>query len=348
MKLSQLKTGYIIIKDAKKDEYSYATTSSTYSMGIYSNGALRSSGETKVFVHGVAKKGYGVRSRLEGDGGLPGQAVLVADGFTTSHLKIGTALETGRDKLISVVLDIRYVSSVSLSGEVDPLSVHLDQTIPQTMVGTFNFPIVGTTQIKANGSGASDLTLVTGAAKTLLLDTVVWDDLRITPGSFDRPGVSDPTYQVWQPAGSGVSFYVLKFNQSQYADFTVQLPHGYKAGTSIYVHAHWTPGDRGTTEGTHTVAWKLAYTWGNIGAVFGASAVADMTDACESTNDQHLMTPEIEISGAGKTISSMIMCRIYRDTGDSWAGTAANGPALLEVDFHYSLDTIGSRLASAK
>jgi hypothetical protein len=121
MKLNQLKEGYIIIKSPRRNEYEYATPASTYTMGIYSSGALRSSGETKVFVHGVAKKGSKVRSRLEGDGGMSGQAVLVTDGFATSHLQIGTALETGRDKLINVSLDIRYVSSVSLSGEIDPV-----------------------------------------------------------------------------------------------------------------------------------------------------------------------------------------------------------------------------------
>jgi hypothetical protein len=129
MKLNQLKEGYIIIKSPKKDEYSYATPSSTYSMGIYSSGGLRSSGETKVFVHGVAKKGSKVRSRLNGDGGQPGQAVIVTDGFATSHLQIGTALEAGRDKLISVLLDIRYVTSTSL-GTVPVFTSSQDGLVP--------------------------------------------------------------------------------------------------------------------------------------------------------------------------------------------------------------------------
>ena len=44
MKLAQLKNGYIVVKSTKKNEYEYATTSSTYTMGIYNNGALVSSG----------------------------------------------------------------------------------------------------------------------------------------------------------------------------------------------------------------------------------------------------------------------------------------------------------------
>ncbi len=348
MKLNRLNNGYIIVKSVARDEYEYARPSDVYTMGIHHDGAFFSSGIVDVYVHGAVVIGQKVRSRIAGDGGNPGMAVPIVSGFTSSHLRIGTVLEAGRNKLVKVVLDIGYVDVLSLTGEVDPLSVHLDQTVPQTMTGTFNFPIVGTSQIKTDRIAPTDLTIVTGADKTVVLDTVVWDDLRITPGAFDRPGVSDPTYQIWQPGGSGIQFYVLKFNQSQYADFTVQVPHKYKTGTNIWVHAHWTPGNRGTTEGTATVAWKLAYSWASIGAAFTASAVADMTDACQSTNDQHLMTPEVEISGAGKGISSVLMCRIYRDTGDTWAGTAANGPALLEVDFHFSQDTQGSRQRSSK
>lgn len=201
---------------------------------------------------------------------------------------------------------------------------------------------------KIYGEINTDITIETSAEKTIVLAEEVWDDLRVVPGSFDRPGTSDPAYYDWQPGGSGTTFQALHFNQGQYAFFSCQLPHKYKEGESIYVHVHWTPGNRGTTEGTATVAWKIDYTWINIGGVFGPSATIDLTDACQSTNDQHLMTPQIAIVGTGKHISSMLMCKIYRDTGDTWVGTNANGPILLEVDFHFPIDTIGSRAASEK
>lgn len=50
-----------------------------------------------------------------------------------------------------------------------------------------------------------------------------------------------------------------------------------------------------------------------------------------------------------KNISSMLICRIYRDTGDTWAGTiVAQSPILLEVDFHIPMDTQGSTSHSQK
>lgn len=175
----------------------------------------------------------------------------------------------------------------------------------------------------------------------------LWDDVRIIPGALVFAGSSDPTLQDWRPGGAGATFKVWKFDSGDEAFFTCQLPHGYKEGSDIYPHVHWTPGGRGTTEGTATVGWKIDYSWASVDGVFAASSTVDCTDACKSANDQHLISPETAISGAGKTMSSMLVCRVYRD-GGTWAGTLANAPALLEVDIHYQLDGLGSRTTDLK
>lgn len=201
---------------------------------------------------------------------------------------------------------------------------------------------------------ASDLHVKTGTAKTLVLDTPVWDDLRITPGSFDRPGTSDPAIVAYTPSGSGTVTYLYEFNKNNLASFTVQFPHNYKVGSDIAVHLHWTPGARGTAENGKTVGWKLDYTWANIGAAFGTMTPVDLSDACDGVDHAHQMTPDVTIDGhtAAKGISSMLICNVKRtDTGtdDTWAtNTSGNLPMLLEIDFHYQIDTIGSRQQSAK
>jgi len=181
-------------------------------------------------------------------------------------------------------------------------------------------------------------------------DATVWDDLRIVPGAFEFAGNSDPTLQTWQPGGSGTQFQIYKFVEGDEVFFTCQLPHSYKEGTDIGAHLHWTPADRGTDEGTAVVAWKLDYSWANIDGTFGASATVDLSDACQSTDDDHLNTPEVAISGTDKTISSILVCRLWRDlTGDTWVGTtAAQSPAILEFDFHFEIDTVGSRQTTVK
>jgi hypothetical protein len=179
-----------------------------------------------------------------------------------------------------------------------------------------------------------------------LLDTV-WDDVRIVPGTFQFVGASDPTIANWQPGGSGTIFKVYKFQKTNEAFFTCQIPHTYKQGTDIEAHLHWTPCDRGVAEGVAKVGWKIDYSWVNISGAFVASATLDLSDACSGVDDAHELTACIPITGTSKNISSMLVCRVYRsDTGtdDTWVGTTvAQSPALLEVDFHFEINTMGSR-----
>jgi hypothetical protein len=199
---------------------------------------------------------------------------------------------------------------------------------------------------------ASDLKISCGTAKTVELQTVVWDDLRIIPGSFDRPGISDPSIVSYQPSGAGTTTYLYEFKKNDIASFACQLPHSYKQGEDIKVHIHWTPGANGVAENGNTVGWKIDYSWANINGTFSAMSTADLSDACDGTNHKHQMTPDVTITGTSKNISSMLICNIKRtDTGadDTWAGTASGSlPMLLEIDFHFPIDTIGSRQVGAK
>ena len=165
----------------------------------------------------------------------------------------------------------------------------------------------------------------------------VWEDLRVPVSSVSRLGFSDPD---WVNFIDGV--YALAFDggvTEEEVFFTVQMPHSWKEGTTITPHIHWSPGDIGC-EGE--VVWNLEYTWANIDSVFGETSTAQATDATGSTNLKHLFVDMDTIDGSGKTISSILMCRLYRDPtlgGDTYEEDAL----LLEIDFHYESDTIGSR-----
>lgn len=190
-----------------------------------------------------------------------------------------------------------------------------------------------------------------GTTPILYADSV-WDDLRILPGSFDRPGVSDPAIVTYNVNAGGVNTYLWEFAKNNLASFTVQMPHSYKEGTDIYFHVHWTPGSRGNEENGATVGWKIEYSWANRNANFPTMQVLDLSDACDGTDHKHQITPEVSVSGAGKTISSMLLCNIKRtDTGadDTWASsTSGQLPLLLEIDIHYEMDTAGSQAIGTK
>lgn len=186
----------------------------------------------------------------------------------------------------------------------------------------------------------------------LVGDATAWDDIRVTPAGFDRAGVADPSLVAYQPSGSGIATYLYEFQKNDIAYFTIQLPHSYKLGTDLRAHVHWTAGANGVTENGNTVGWKIDYSWANIDGTFGAMATVDLSDACDGTNHKHQMTPNVAITGTDKGISSMLICNIKRtDTGtdDTWSRTASGSlPMLLEIDFHYEIDTFGSRETASK
>lgn len=202
------------------------------------------------------------------------------------------------------------------------------------------------------GSGANYSKFEADGTLVFSGDATVWDDLRVSPGSFDRPGVSDPTITSIQPDGSGVTTYLYQFDKNQLGSFTIQLPHGYKTGSDIYCHIHWTPGGRGVAESGNAVGWKVDYSWANIGSGFSVMSTLDLSGICSGTNYLHQITTDAVISGTNKNISSMLICNIKRtDTGtdDTWAtNTSGNLPMLLEIDFHYEINTVGSRQISTK
>ena len=181
-----------------------------------------------------------------------------------------------------------------------------------------------------------------------------WDDLLINSGVFKFSGSADPTLQDWQPGSSGATFKVYKFKKNDEIYFSCQLPHTYKQGTDLKVHVHWTPCDRGVAEDGKYVGWKLDYSWANInGDPFPASGTIDMHDTCSGVNDYHEVSAGLtSIDGTDKTISSMLVGRLYRtDTGtdDTWVGTTASqSPAVLQFDIHHQIDTIGSRIEWVK
>ena len=178
-------------------------------------------------------------------------------------------------------------------------------------------------------------------------NATIWDDKMAGSGVFQFRGLADPAKGDWTV--DGVTYMTYAFNQSDEVFFPIQIPHSYREGSDIYAHLHWTPRDKGATESGHTVAWKLQYTWANIDGTFSTSNTVDLTDTCDGTDDKHQMTPDVLVSGTGKEISSMVMCRLYRDTGDTWSGTGASGaPAILEFDFHFEKNTEGSRQRLSK
>jgi len=178
---------------------------------------------------------------------------------------------------------------------------------------------------------------------------VWWEDLRVPLSSAKLGGVHDPGYAMIQTNGAGsqgVGAYVFDAGTEEELFFECQMPHCWKPGTNIKPHVHWSPTVNGI--GGQQVSWGLEYSWANIGSEFAATTLiyGDEHYPADSilVADRHYMTSLGTISGTGKTISSMLACRVFRDAG-GWGGhdNYASDAALLEIDFHYASEQPGSR-----
>lgn len=197
--------------------------------------------------------------------------------------------------------------------------------------------------IKTDEVAPSDLLLTCGAEKTIELQNTVWDDLRV-PVSAVRLGGAQPPLETAYKGGQVLAF---PSNVDKTMYFTAQLPHMYKEGTDICLHIHWTIPTSGAGGGAENVKWDVTYSWANIEGSFPAESSATVTkDVQNDTADDSIITDIVTISGTGKTISSQLICSMTRDV--SVANDYADSAYAIEVDFHFEINTMGSRQEAIK
>lgn len=175
----------------------------------------------------------------------------------------------------------------------------------------------------------------------------LWEDLRVTLVPATKGTNGPPEYNFVTDDGLGsIGVFTYWYVQTSIEDsiqslyFTAQLPHSYLEGSDLYPHVHWFPKDN--TGGT--VTWGLEYTWANSGSPFPITSTITATDNAPTVALQHVITNLGTISGTGKKISSVLMCRIYRGLNDTYE----NAAGLLELDFHYQQQGTGSRTQLTK
>jgi hypothetical protein len=121
------------------------------------------------------------------------------------------------------------------------------------------------------------------------------------------------------------------------------MPHAWKI-SDIGAHVHWIP----KTNGTGSVSWGLEYTWANIGDTFSDTKIIYGNNHIPGGSlvaGKHMLTEIGTISPEGITgVSSMLICRIFRDaTGTGLTDNYNDDAGLLEIDFHYEIDSLGSQ-----
>ena len=181
-------------------------------------------------------------------------------------------------------------------------------------------------------------------------DATVWNDY-VVPLASAISGKNVPPFIKFMDDGSGSDgVFAFAFEDQsnpgneQSLSFTIQMPHNWKEGSTIYPHLHWSPGDN--TNGA--VVWGLEYTWieynSSTPQTFPATTVETITASFTSSDHMHLLHSFSAITPNSNqdNISSILVMRIFRNSSN--AADTYNGDAFgLSFDIHYEMDTGGSR-----
>ena len=167
-------------------------------------------------------------------------------------------------------------------------------------------------------------------------DLTIWDDQQVSIGSAKLHPANTP---VWTAYKGG---YVLAFEgggaDEEQLFFTAQLSHKYKEGSDIEFHIHYAPEDATVAN----VRWVFTYSWASSDGVYGAETTVTTILATPGVADQHTYGEIGDITGTGKTISSILICSLMRESSHATDTYDNLDIYLLGLDFHIQCDAIGS------
>jgi hypothetical protein len=200
--------------------------------------------------------------------------------------------------------------------------------------------------IDVSAGGASDLHIVTGADKTLVLDTVVYKDQLGAALSLQQTGSG-----ISRNIPEGTVDYTTAANQADYMVENFQFNHDRKAGTPVYVHLHWLQAE------TNTPNWAIQYRWqlGNVAKTTSWTAAKWTSNAFTWTTGtlNQITTFAALTPASNEGVSPILQVRFLRDTTNALGLSFAADPytatvAVIAVDAHYQIDTNGSRTEYSK
>lgn len=204
---------------------------------------------------------------------------------------------------------------------------------------------IATSAIKTDATTPTDLTVYTGADKTIVLNETVWDDFPPNPIVAAKLGSSAPTLATFV---TDIEQYTFDAT-NDYVIGSTEIPHNWKEGTVIYPHIHWaTNGLDATARG---VKWQLKWTVGDALEVFSAqvTSTVDATIPASTTDRTHYISEfTTTLDGTNLKIGAVICWRLDRIATAHANGAPTSDPFALSIGFHGEMDTVGSRGRTSK
>lgn len=200
-----------------------------------------------------------------------------------------------------------------------------------------NLLTIDSTQV----STAAQITITGNDGLVLSGNGTYWNDLLFP---FTTGHVGNANYPPYSVDSLYFSFTVDSVGvDAQFMNITVQMPHDWKIGSTIYPHVHYKQEDA-TTD---TPVFIVKYKWYDLGGTTQKGWRWIKLDTSTGTTDkthQFVDNPN-GISGSGITnVSSMLVCQVYL-----YALAAGNAQCnAWQFDIHYEIDGFGSRTDEAK
>jgi len=223
-------------------------------------------------------------------------------------------------------------------------AVKLKQTGPATYIAYPIGSIRGATGEFGDINGGDYTEFESDGTMEMHGDATVWDDMRVSLSNAKVPAANAPGFeQVKNDGAASIGVFSYKFADGEYVFLQTQMSHRWKLGTTIYPHVHWTC----TTNVDPSDNWGcgMEYMWTNINDAAAATTTILERDMPTGVNKQmtHQITnlSDTGIAGTGKTLSSVLLIRLYRyaAASDNYAGDIV----ISDFDLHYEIDTLGSR-----
>ncbi len=287
----------------------------------------------KVSVSDLTSWIAGVADRItvmdDGDGTvtvtIPDTPTLV--GMILSSLTASRLMASGSNKsLISTAL-VSWVAGTA--GQIT-ITDDGDGSITISIPAPFRVPATGANYFSVEADGTP----------VLEGDATVWNDQQVVLGNVKFAGASDPT---WTAYKGGL---VLAFNKAQdnIVYFTAQLSHKYKLNSNLEFHIHTAhaDGDAGNSK------WNFTYSWADVGDDFPVETSDTTTVASPADADKHELNSFGNLTaGGGADVSSVLICSLQRE-GTHGDDTYDDDIYLVAMDFHFEMDTMGSRTVTSK
>lgn len=160
-----------------------------------------------------------------------------------------------------------------------------------------------------------------------------WDDMRF-PGATLRNGATAPPFNAFR-GGT----YLPQFGAGDEAHVDGQMPHDWVEGTTLHPHVHYSCPD--TAVGNFVFGLEITKATPGTGVFPAPTTIETAVTPTPGVAFGHHIVSFPSLDMTGMLLSTMFVVRAYRKTGV--ASAYVPGIFVLELDFHYQKDTLGSR-----